>query len=253
MATFHTTGIVLKVSTSGENDRRASIYTHEYGKLEVFAKSARRVSSKLSPHLESVTLVDCYIARGRVDHLAGIERRERFPALRNSLSSLTHALWAAEVVDVLTRPDHADPRIFQLLEMWFLLAETLDDAPMPETFRLTFVMLLFHYLGHGPQCEHCVRCKSTVAKEWLFSAGDGGLICNGCRALAAPSSVVVPPDAHHVLQTIAGLRAPQFEMYPTLSEQFASRMVPRLLGQVLDRPLATDAFLQTLDFAIKMR
>lgn len=247
MSTFHTTGMVLRVSHSGENDRRASIYTHDHGKLEVFAKSARRIQSKLSPHLEPLTLVDCYVARGRVDHLAGIERHERFPGVRNTLEQLADALWATELVDVLTRPDHPDPRIFRLLEMWMLLIENSGPSLVPITFRLAFVATLFRYLGHGIQCDACMQCRRTVSMSWFFVARDGGVRCTDCFGNNA-AGISMDDVSRHALATLVTNDPPRFEIEPTveLPEHTARTILEHLLAEHLDRTLRTDLFLSRL-------
>lgn len=246
--TFHTTGMVLRVSPSGENDRRASIYTHDHGKLEVFAKSARRLQSKLSPHLEPLTLVDCYIARGRVDHLAGIERHERFPGVRSSLRQLTAALWAAELVDVLTRPDHPEPRIFRLLEMWMLLVEAVGEDTLPKTFRLAFVAALFRYLGHGLQCEMCVQCKQNTDTAWFFVARDGGVRCTNCRSNATAEGVAINARAREMLAAFAAADPPRFEADTTgiLPGRTVDTILDSLLTEYLDHPLFTNLFVSRL-------
>lgn len=252
-STFHTTGMVLRVSHSGENDRRAVIYTHDHGKLEVFVKSARRIQSKLSPHLEPITLVNCYIARGRVDHLAGIERHERFPGVRSSLRQLMAALWAAELVDVLTRPDHPDPRIFRLLEMWMLLVEAAGKDALPKTFRLAFVAALFRYLGHGLQCEACVQCKQNTDTAWIFVARDGGVRCTNCRVGAAPGGIPMSAATRATLATLAAADPPRFEMdaAETFTGRIADALLDALLAEYLDRPLATDLFVSRLVVSLR--
>lgn len=253
MSTFHTTGMVLRVSPSGENDRRASIYTHDHGKLEVFAKSARRITSKLSPHLEPLTLVDCYIARGRVDHLAGIERHERFPGVRNTLRQLTNALWATELVDVLTRPDHPDPRIFRLLEMWVLLVEAMDQEVLPQTFHLVFVAALFRYLGHGLQCNACIQCKRTYDAAWLFVARDGGVRCTNCRNKTSSEGLAIDAAARGALAALAAADPPRFDTdtSATLPDRIAHVILQHLLAEHLDRPLATDLFISRLQSTLQ--
>lgn len=254
MPTFHATGIVLRVSPTREDDRRASIYTKEHGKIEVFARSARRLQSKLSPHLEPLTLVDCFVARGRADHLAGIERQDRFTGVRQSLEQLTAAMWATELVDALTRPDHADPRIFRLLQIWITMVEAIGDERMPEQLRLAFVVTLFNYLGHGPQCTHCVKCKKGADHEWLFTARDGGIVCRACRSRAAPGGLIITSAMQRALHLMTTQDLPtfdtdHFEALPTITTRL---ILDRLIAEHLDRPLATNIFLSSIDFSNKM-
>lgn len=164
--TFHTKGIVLQVRSSGEADRRVSLYTDKHGKLELFVKSARMLKSKLSPHLEPLTLVDCYIVRGRLDHLAGIERADRFLHLRNSLKLLGQAAWAAEIIDRLTKTDLPDKRIFNLLLDWF---KGLERSPATEQRQLAFVVSLYNFLGFGPKIKEWPPADSGARLRGLIA------------------------------------------------------------------------------------
>ena len=52
MTEYLSEAVVLDKETSGDLDIRVSMFTKKFGKLKVRAKSARRIVSKLSPHLE---------------------------------------------------------------------------------------------------------------------------------------------------------------------------------------------------------
>lgn len=239
MSTFHTIGIVLSVKNSSENDRRAHVYTREHGKLELFAKSARRIESKLSPHLEPLTLADCYVVRGRIDHLAGIERVDRFSSLRESLGKLTAVAWAAELIDTLTKPDHTDSRVFNLLHRWITHVERTDN--ISERSRLAFCFALFNLLGYSPECGHCVKCKITESDDWLFNARDGGIICGDCRHNS--SGLVLTDAARAACFVMRDEPSFSVEPYRAIAEKNATLLLSSLLAEHLDRPLVAEVFL----------
>ncbi|MBI4096902.1 MAG: DNA repair protein RecO, partial [Candidatus Levybacteria bacterium] len=54
MRTFRTEGIIIKRKNFGEADRILTVFTKEYGKLQVKAKGIRRIPSRRSAHVELV-------------------------------------------------------------------------------------------------------------------------------------------------------------------------------------------------------
>lgn len=61
----HTEGIILTASDSGEADRMYTVYTKEYGKLSVFAKSVRHEKSKLRYHLRPFAHIRLSFVEGK--------------------------------------------------------------------------------------------------------------------------------------------------------------------------------------------
>jgi len=245
MPTFHTTGIVLRVRDSGENDRRAVIYTQDRGKLELFVKSARRIKSKLSPHLEPMTLVDCYIVRGKIDHLAGIERTHRFGGFRDSLHRLGHAAWGLEVVDRLVKPDHGDPKIYDLLLSWLTFLENLEHDVVPSRIRLAYLMSLYEMLGHGPECARCVGCKND-SDNWFFSVRDGGILCDSCKGKSLGATFALLQTQKKELELMCVEEPPRFsfDMHRTLSPTISDMLLTALINEHFDYLPASDFFIR---------
>jgi len=62
---YTTRGFVLTSSPQGEADKFLKIFTEELGLINTTAKSARNVSSKLRSHLNSFSLINCSLVRGK--------------------------------------------------------------------------------------------------------------------------------------------------------------------------------------------
>lgn len=62
---YTTRGFVLKSSSQGEADKFLKIFTEDLGLINTSAKSARVISSKLRPHLNSFSLINCSLVRGK--------------------------------------------------------------------------------------------------------------------------------------------------------------------------------------------
>lgn len=247
MSTLHVVGIILSIQNVGEADRRIWCYTERHGKLELFAKSARRMESKLSPHIEPLTIADCYIVRGRTDHLAGIERRERFLGLRASLERLTHAAWAALLVHRLTKPDHPEPRIFHLLTTWFSFVEIVPRAQIPHRFRLLFMVHLLDYLGYRQEFTRCLRCKIQESDSWAYVPRDGGILCASCRRATDDASIPIEPGERRALHDMhAGEPSFTPERHYGISNELASKILGAAQDEHLGGPLPTELLLSHL-------
>lgn len=245
--TFYTTGIVLRIEHRGESDRIAHVYTDTHGKLELFVKSGRRISSKLSPHLEEMTLASCYVVRGRMDHLAGIERVLRYEKLHTSLFHLGNAAWALELVDLLTRTDHPDRRIFDALVAWFAFLEKTKSSILPERMRLAFLFSLLDFLGYCPECGRCIFCNAVEHASWLFGAHDGGLVCGSCTDKARGGLIVCE---WRTVETLRDMRHAtslfEVDAHREIADHVARPLVHALLANHLQRPLESMQFLAAL-------
>ena len=49
---YQTEGIIIKSRAKGEADKILSVFTKDFGRVEVLAKGARLLKSKLKPHLD---------------------------------------------------------------------------------------------------------------------------------------------------------------------------------------------------------
>ena len=48
---YKTEGIIIKVKETGEADKVLSVFTKDFGRLEIFAQGVRKEKSKLNYHL----------------------------------------------------------------------------------------------------------------------------------------------------------------------------------------------------------
>lgn len=62
---YTTRGFILQSSPQGEADKFLKIFTEDLGLINTSAKSARGIYSKLRPHLNSFSLINCSLVRGK--------------------------------------------------------------------------------------------------------------------------------------------------------------------------------------------
>ena len=183
---YHATGIALSSRGHREADRWFSFFTHEFGKLEAVGRGAFKPLAKLSPHLEMPAELDLMVVRGKQhDIIAGVERIQTFPALREQFSSLVLARSALHLVDIGTRPHEADPILYDELVAWLSF---LDQSPAlsPERAGVllgSFALKLLALIGYRPELNRCLSCKKPIqAGKYRWHALRGGVACEVCVA-----------------------------------------------------------------------
>ena len=146
---YKTQGIIIRRGNANDFDRLLTVYTKEFGKVLLKAKSVRKNESKLKGHLELFLLVHLMIAPGRgLDIITGVETIENFSNLRQNVSSLAVAHYLAEITDKLIAGPEKDANI------WNLLLESFSWLNKGEDIKKTignFENKILEYLGYGQQ------------------------------------------------------------------------------------------------------
>ncbi len=178
---YKTEAIILRQRRLGEADRILVVYTPAYGKMDVKARGVRKTTSRMSGHLQPLTRCMLQLAQGHVsDVVAGCETLESFQPLREDLDRLSHALYAAELIDrFVPERAHSFPTYRLLLETLRRLADT-DD--LGQTLRF-FEMRLVDQCGFRPELESCSGCGTPIEPgDNFFAPLSGGIVCRACAA-----------------------------------------------------------------------
>lgn len=96
MTEYLSEAVVLNKMPSGEFDIRVSVYTKLFGKLVVKAKSARKITSKLSGHLEPGTHARIRIVEKGGQQVVDALKYGRVPASHATLATLSSLLAEGE-------------------------------------------------------------------------------------------------------------------------------------------------------------
>jgi DNA repair protein RecO (recombination protein O) len=196
MPTYRDRGFVLKSKTLRDADRHFIVYTENNGKIVLLAKGSRRGKSKMSPHMSSFGIVEIMVARGRlIDRLAGASLITSHHGILQSLTTISFAQSFLLLVDVLTKRELPEPKIFFLLKEFFDVLGQMDvcNAMTEQTTRAK-TALLFHaataklldVLGFGLELQACVRCRGAISSTGnAMAILRGGVECAKCRESAA--------------------------------------------------------------------
>ena len=180
MFTHHRTqGFILGKTDRGEYDRVFTIYTKDFGKLELLAKAERKIKSKLRGGLELFYLSDIEFIQGKAyKTLTDAILIDDFKALRKDLERLVIAYKVSEVFDKLVRGQEPDEKIWKLLSEVF---GKLNNSP----FGILYYYFLWNFLsllGYQPALYFCSGCrKKLTLGNIYFNFKAGGLICSHCQ------------------------------------------------------------------------
>lgn len=255
--TYRATGLTLRKSPSGEADLVSSLYTREHGKLDVMARGARRLTSKLMGHFEPLTLVRLSIARGRnLDIVAEAEVVNAFPDVKADYASVARGLHLAELIDGFSASSAANPQVLDLalqtLDAIGKRPSTATDDHSPDLPLRYFDLQLLQLSGFLPELYQCVECGDELEPErHRFAAGAGGAICPEC----GPPDVVVRPLSLPALKVLRLLhRTESVDLLPRLNmppavQQEVHAILSETLQHWLDRQLRSQSFLEAAKFA----
>ncbi|OGC35050.1 DNA repair protein RecO [candidate division WOR-1 bacterium RIFOXYB2_FULL_48_7] len=143
MPAYKARAISLKTKPFAEADKMVTIFSREYGKLRVLAKSARRVPSRLGGRVETFSYADYFIAKGRsMDIVSQCEILETFQSLREDGSALQTGLYFLKLIDAGTSEGQHNPELFDLLlKALYTLKFKKDPQLVEKRFEIAFMKL----------------------------------------------------------------------------------------------------------------
>jgi DNA repair protein RecO (recombination protein O) len=182
---FSATGIVLSKREHKEVDRWYAMYTREFGKIEFCARGGQKILAKITPHLETIGEVRAFFVQGRqYPTISGAECQHVFPRFREDYQKMLLAQNAFALMDMGTRPQEADPVLYDVLHHWLLF---LNEAPTISSERGayllgSFTLKLLSLLGYRPELYRCLQCREPIeAGRFFWHALKGGVICATCK------------------------------------------------------------------------
>lgn len=178
-----TEGIVIKHYPIAESDRMFTVYTRDYGKINVFAKSVRKPQAKLaSMDYFTCLAMQLYWPKNReYGRLVGGKFLHSCPELRKDLLRFALAMKYLEIIDFLTPHGEKSQLEFELLD------DTLKELEYHNPVKVFYYSLLqqLKLLGYQIHIENCVMCNQEKPepgqnRQWGFQPEEGGIICDGC-------------------------------------------------------------------------
>jgi len=199
---YRSQGLILKKNDRSEVDQLFTIYTRDFGKLEILGKGIKKISSKLRAGMEIFYLSEIEFIQGkRYKTLTDALKIEKFENLRKNLKRLAVAYKISEDLNNLVGGEEPDEKIWQLLIEVFKKLNNLQLT----TYNLQLIYYYFFWnlisiLGYKPELYFCPLCQKKLKPEKLyFSSKEGGVICQNCSK-TAKSAIEIQPETVKILR-----------------------------------------------------
>jgi DNA repair protein RecO (recombination protein O) len=176
--TFKTEGIIIKRINFKEADLILKILTPDLGKIDVIAKGARRIKSKMAGSLELFYINNFMLAEGKTFNvLCSAQTIERHLFLRESLEKLGKAFYIAEIIDKFIPEGEKNKKAY--LELCLALLGLKDNHDLATQL---FEIKMLKHLGYGPELISCIVCSKDLKPDEgnYLDVSLGGAVCPIC-------------------------------------------------------------------------
>lgn len=183
---YRTVGIVLKKTDRGEADQLFSVYTRDFGRVEILGRAIRKISSKLKSGIDIFYFSEVEFIQGKgYKTLTDAIVLNRFENLRRSLKKLAIAYRISEVSDMIIVGQEKDKKIWRLIEETFDRLDKIDSKKKDvELLLLYFICNLVSESGYALELYNCVSCEKKIIPEKLyFDPALGGILCQKCGSM----------------------------------------------------------------------
>lgn len=146
---YSSEAIVLARRNYSEADRIIVVYSKDYGKLSLIAKSVRKTKSRKRGSIEVFSHIRFSAAKTKnLDILTEAEIISSFPQIRKNLKKVTVAYYFTEVVGRLTHEGEKNDKLFLLLLKYI---HSLRKETALKKLREKFVKDVVILLGYWPK------------------------------------------------------------------------------------------------------
>jgi len=183
---YRTQGLFLKKEDRGESDQLFTIYTKDFGKLEILGKAIRKITSKLRSGADIFYFSEIEFIQGKNQKtLTDAILINKFKNISADLDKFETTDKISEVLNELIKRNEPDERI------WHLLLETFDRLNVgfkfqvlsPKIYKIYYYFFwnFLCYSGYQPELYNCSICERKLSPDKIyFYPKSGGTICKNC-------------------------------------------------------------------------
>ncbi|OGZ68237.1 MAG: DNA repair protein RecO [Candidatus Staskawiczbacteria bacterium RIFCSPHIGHO2_02_FULL_34_9] len=198
---YRTLGFIFKKEDKFEADRNFSVFTKDFGRVEVLGKSIRKIASKLRGGIEIFSFSEIEFVQGKVRKtLTDSVAEKRFNNIYKP-EKLKISYNISEMLDDFLKGEEKDEKIMSLIEDVFTKLEDYKK----ENCSIVYYYFLWNFislLGYEPELSNCPICQQKLNPYNLyFSNKEGGVICRSCYSLKK-ESLKIKSDIVKILRLI---------------------------------------------------
>lgn len=177
---YRTRGFVFKKEDRAEANRNFSVFTEDYGRVEVAGKAIRKINSKLRAGIDLFNFSEIEFIQGKHSKtLTDAILINKF-SISNNLKKLKTAHQISRVIDSFLKGQEKDLEIFNLIKE---ILSILDEQKV-KNYDFIFFYFLWNFLslqGYKLEVYACNVCKEKLNPYSIyFSNKEGGIICKEC-------------------------------------------------------------------------
>ncbi len=179
---YRTEGVILRTRQTREADEIFTLYTKDFGKIDVVGRSIRKNSSKLRMNMSLFSHVEIGFIQGKSYHtLTDVILLNDFKNAKEALGKLSLFYRISEIFLVLVYGQEKDEKIFSfLLKSFQEIDKTVFSKNRLKLFFCFFSFNLLYFLGYKMYIEKCVFCGGAVEEDCYFNPKEGGVVCKSC-------------------------------------------------------------------------
>jgi DNA repair protein RecO (recombination protein O) len=186
---YKTRAFVFKKSDINESDRMFSVFTDDFGRLDIFAKAIRKITSKLRNGIDVFFLSEIEFIQGKNKKtLTDAIVIKKFSNIAQDLEKLKIVNQIGEILDNFIKGEEKDGEIFSLINETFI---KLNNFQLGHPLGLSNFQFLYYYflwnalslLGYHSEVYLCASChEKLIPYDIYFSSEEGGVICKKCSS-----------------------------------------------------------------------
>lgn len=202
--------ICIRALDYSETSQIVTLFGRQSGKIRAIAKGSKRAKSSFDGPIEVLSFGEIMYAGAYEGKLATLTEFQQQPVrgmVRGNLFALNSALFAAELVELLTDEYDPHPDLFDQFEGFL---RDLEEGRVEPNHRdillrlILFQLVLLYEAGLRPVLNACANCKRPVGPDWqegYFSHAANGLICRDCE-MSFPDRILLSIKAARYLTDV---------------------------------------------------
>jgi DNA repair protein RecO (recombination protein O) len=249
---YRTHAVVLRRRDYSDADRILTVFTPNYGKLDLIAKGVRKTTSRKAGHLELFGHTSLLVAQARTwDIITEAVTVESFAAMRGDLDKIGYASYLCELVDAFTEGGDENQPLWDLLliALHELNGQPADAGPAIHLLLHWFELHLLSLAGFQPQLFTCLLCDTELEPVTNYiHLVEGGVVCPNCAA-GRRDLEPLEPDVLKVLRFLqmrSWSTVSKFQVRPHILQR-TGNLLYRYLLIVLERQIKSVDFLRRLE------
>ena len=189
---YRTKGYVIGKTNLREADQLFTIYTKDYGKISVLARSIRKIKSKLRSGIDIFYLSEIEFIKGK-----NYKTLTDTKIIDKNQDDFAVKMKIAEVLDQLIKAPEKDDKIFNLL------ADSFNNCTKSDLVQMVyhyFFWNLLNFLGYQINLYRCFDCNNKLFPQNLGFNSEG-ISCSACFN-NSQDTAKISPEAIKILRLI---------------------------------------------------